>query len=226
MARTSRSFCCQLCQALNRILLTSPGSTDTIQTFPLRRNRYGPPPSLPRWTCLKIHVVFLIVFTFVSAAPIIFQCNPVAAAWDFSLREPPDGTGTAKCMNLNVFIKFGVFNSCMSNPTYQYTTKYLSLHSYQHLYRCTFRRASHPHDLDLENQHANKNLTHGNLKSRFLVSHKYDSCVEQALALLLFSACGAAIYKTPIQYHFFEDPDSTGFVIPILHREYSLTSYV
>ena len=58
---------------------------------------------------------FLVVFTFGSVLPIIFQCRPVAAGYDLKLRPP---FGTATCYSPDIFKKVGVFNSCESTYTY------------------------------------------------------------------------------------------------------------
>ncbi|PMD41136.1 hypothetical protein L207DRAFT_403932, partial [Hyaloscypha variabilis F] len=119
-------------------------------------------------------IAFLIIFTFVSASAILFECRPVAAAWDFSLRPPPDGTGTVKCMNMNTFIKFGVFNSSINAFT---------------------------------------DVLFAVLPVPMIWTLKINTRTKISLIGILslgFLACAAAIYKTPIQYHFFDDPDSTG----------------
>lgn len=57
---------------------------------------------------------FIIVITLVAAFTLIFQCVPVEAAWDYSLRPPPFGTGDAKCYSMTVFRNLGLMNSCES----------------------------------------------------------------------------------------------------------------
>lgn len=42
-------------------------------------------------------IVFLIFMTLGCGGSLVWQCLPVAAAWDYSLRPPPLGTGSAKC---------------------------------------------------------------------------------------------------------------------------------
>lgn len=42
-----------------------------------------------------------------------FQCNPIAAARDYSFRPPPRGTGEAKSFDLDTFIEIGLFNGGM-----------------------------------------------------------------------------------------------------------------
>ncbi|ORX97794.1 hypothetical protein BCR34DRAFT_607135 [Clohesyomyces aquaticus] len=56
-------------------------------------------------------VVFIIVLTLVCAMTLIFQCFPVAAAWDSALRPPPYGTGNAKCYSMTIFRNLGLMNS-------------------------------------------------------------------------------------------------------------------
>lgn len=43
----------------------------------------------------------------------VLQCNPVAAAWDYSLRSPPIGEGNAKCYSRVTFKNIGLFNGGM-----------------------------------------------------------------------------------------------------------------
>ncbi len=170
LARAYRGLCCQFREAINCVFPASTGPTDTIQTFSVCRDRFVHLLSEALPSSLILRVAFLIIFTFVSAGPILFQCNPVAAAWNFSLRAPPFGTGTAKCMDLNVFIKFGVFNSCTFLSLTKCMKHYLPCYSYQCTHGCVVRRAPCPHDLDTENQYPNENLPHWNLESRLLVS--------------------------------------------------------
>ncbi|RYN50891.1 hypothetical protein AA0118_g6774 [Alternaria tenuissima] len=59
-------------------------------------------------------LVFIGVFTIGSTFAIIFQCIPVQAGWDYTLRPP---TGTAKCYDANIFKNVGVFNSSINIAT-------------------------------------------------------------------------------------------------------------
>lgn len=61
-------------------------------------------------------IVFLILMTIACAGTLIFQCLPVEAAWDLSLRGPPFGTGNAKCYSMEVFRNLGLMNSCKTKP--------------------------------------------------------------------------------------------------------------
>ena len=47
-------------------------------------------------------IVFLVLMTIACAGTLVFQCLPVRAAWDGSLRPPPFGTGTAKCYSMGM----------------------------------------------------------------------------------------------------------------------------
>ncbi|KAF9690840.1 hypothetical protein EKO04_011120 [Ascochyta lentis] len=45
---------------------------------------------------------------------LIFQCTPVAAAWDVRLRAPPFGTGNATCFSREAFRTIGLFNGVVN----------------------------------------------------------------------------------------------------------------
>ncbi|KAF1934778.1 hypothetical protein EJ02DRAFT_439656 [Clathrospora elynae] len=45
---------------------------------------------------------------------LIFQCVPVAAAWDIILRPPPLGAGSAKCFSGQKFSRIGLFNGVIN----------------------------------------------------------------------------------------------------------------
>jgi len=49
----------------------------------------------------------------------VFQCSPVAAAWDIDLQPPPIGTGTAKCFSGDTFDAIGLFNGSAYPCLYQ-----------------------------------------------------------------------------------------------------------
>ncbi|KAF2737662.1 hypothetical protein EJ04DRAFT_510103 [Polyplosphaeria fusca] len=57
---------------------------------------------------------FIVVLTITCAMTLIFQCLPVAAAWDFRLRPPPFGNGTGKCYSLTIFRNLGLMNSAFN----------------------------------------------------------------------------------------------------------------
>ncbi|KAF2710711.1 hypothetical protein K504DRAFT_345816, partial [Pleomassaria siparia CBS 279.74] len=59
-------------------------------------------------------LVFLVLFTLGSTFAIIFQCDPVQAGWDLTMRPP---TGTAQCFSMDVFKNVGVFNSVINIAT-------------------------------------------------------------------------------------------------------------
>ncbi|KAJ4342637.1 hypothetical protein N0V87_000846 [Didymella glomerata] len=56
-------------------------------------------------------LIFIGCFTIGSTFAIIFQCTPVAAGWDYTLRPP---TGTGKCYDATIFKNVGVFNSSVN----------------------------------------------------------------------------------------------------------------
>ncbi|KAE8333559.1 hypothetical protein BDV39DRAFT_199280 [Aspergillus sergii] len=56
-------------------------------------------------------LVFLIIFTIACILTLIFQCLPVRAAWDFSLRE------NAKCYSMKTYLSIGEFNSAINIAT-------------------------------------------------------------------------------------------------------------
>ncbi|KAF2263578.1 hypothetical protein CC78DRAFT_568907 [Lojkania enalia] len=56
-------------------------------------------------------IVFIVCLTLACAMTLIFQCYPVEAAWDSSLRPPPFGTGDAKCYSMTIFRNLGLMNS-------------------------------------------------------------------------------------------------------------------
>ncbi|KAJ4300007.1 hypothetical protein N0V90_005255 [Kalmusia sp. IMI 367209] len=56
-------------------------------------------------------VVFIVAITIASAGTLIFQCVPVEAAWDSSLRPAPVGTGDAHCFSNTTFRDLGLVNS-------------------------------------------------------------------------------------------------------------------
>ncbi|KAF9694315.1 hypothetical protein EKO04_007413 [Ascochyta lentis] len=59
-------------------------------------------------------LVFIGCFTIGSTFAIIFQCTPVAAGWDYTLRPP---TGNGKCYDATIFKNVGVFNSSVNIAT-------------------------------------------------------------------------------------------------------------
>lgn len=68
-----------------------------------------------RWRPFLIGMLmFIAMFTIGSIFAIIFQCSPVAAGYDYTLRPP---TGTAKCYDPTIFKNVGVFNSSVNIAT-------------------------------------------------------------------------------------------------------------
>ncbi|KAF1834932.1 hypothetical protein BDW02DRAFT_317965 [Decorospora gaudefroyi] len=60
---------------------------------------------------------FLALFTLACMGTLIFQCIPVAAAWDLRLRPPPMGTGDARCFSNLTFVQLGLFNGVVNIVT-------------------------------------------------------------------------------------------------------------
>ena len=66
-------------------------------------------------------VAFIVLLTLGCAGSLIFQCLPIEATWNYMLRQPPIGTGTAKCYSNTVFRNLGLMNSgkfIFRSPTY------------------------------------------------------------------------------------------------------------
>ncbi|KAF2840995.1 hypothetical protein M501DRAFT_902028, partial [Patellaria atrata CBS 101060] len=59
-------------------------------------------------------VVFIVVFTIACSFTLIFQCTPVSAAWNYSLRAP---TGTARCFTMLQYRNIGLMNSSINIAT-------------------------------------------------------------------------------------------------------------
>ncbi|KAF2090079.1 hypothetical protein K490DRAFT_71751 [Saccharata proteae CBS 121410] len=70
--------------------------------------------SLLIMVAVSTKAVFLILLTCGCALTLIFQCIPVAAAWDLSLKPP---IGTANCYSLTTFRDMGLFNSSINIAT-------------------------------------------------------------------------------------------------------------
>ncbi|KAF2437350.1 hypothetical protein P171DRAFT_373490 [Karstenula rhodostoma CBS 690.94] len=125
-----------------------------------------------RWrTFLIATLVFLVAFTIGSTMAIVFQCIPVRAAYDLSLKPPQ---GNAKCYPIAIFKNIGVFNSSVNIAT-----------------DLLFALLPIPIVWKLQ----------------VTIQTKLGLSFCMALGLL---ATATAIYKTPMQYHFFEQMDFTG----------------
>ncbi|KAF1952866.1 hypothetical protein CC80DRAFT_355435, partial [Byssothecium circinans] len=62
-------------------------------------------------------IVFIVFLTIGCALSLVFQCLPVDAIWNMSLRPPPFGTGTAKCYDMTTFRNLGLMNSSFNIVT-------------------------------------------------------------------------------------------------------------
>lgn len=60
---------------------------------------------------LSVFLVLFMLFTFFS---LVFGCVPIAANWNFALRPPPIGTGSARCLSLTTYRNIALVNSSKS----------------------------------------------------------------------------------------------------------------
>ena len=129
------------------------------------------------------------MFTIGSVLAIILQCNPVAAGYDITLRAP---IGTGTCYSVDIFKKVGVFNSCKI---------YLCI-LYNFLQTLTSTAVNIATD-----------LLFAILPIPLVWRLQLTTRTKVGLVCILslgFVAAATAIYKTPMQYHFFEVKDFTG----------------
>ncbi|KAF2440194.1 hypothetical protein P171DRAFT_369181, partial [Karstenula rhodostoma CBS 690.94] len=61
---------------------------------------------------LQDAILFIVAITLASAGTLPFQCFPVEAAWDSSLRPAPFGSGSVRCFENTTFRDLGLMNSC------------------------------------------------------------------------------------------------------------------
>ena len=116
---------------------------------------------------LYASIVFLVLMTIACALTLIFQCVPVQAAWDGTLRPPPMGTGTAKCYNLTVFRNLGLMNSS-KRQFYSKDVYSLTISSFQHCHRRSFRIPSNTTYLATSAQQSNENFSYHGTFSRLV----------------------------------------------------------
>ncbi|KAL7778662.1 hypothetical protein CFE70_008163 [Pyrenophora teres f. teres 0-1] len=110
-------------------------------------------------------LVFIGIFTIGSTFPILFQCTPVRAGWDYKLRPP---------MGSQIFKNIGVFNSTINIAT---------------------------------------DLIFALLPIPMVWKLQVTLQTRIGLAIILglgLFASAVAIYKTPMQYHFFKTTDWSG----------------
>jgi hypothetical protein len=181
----------QFHKVLHRSILVALGTSNQVHVG-LARN-FG-----CDFTCVSVRThafaltsssAFLVAFTIGSVLAIILQCKPVAAGYDLTLR-PPTGTGT--CYSLDIFKKVGVFNSCKHN---------LTIHSVvlQSLTSTAINIAT--------------DLLFAILPIPLVWGLQLNTRTKIGLVCILslgFFAAATAIYKTPMQYRFFEERDFTG----------------
>ncbi|KAF2004388.1 hypothetical protein P154DRAFT_616939 [Amniculicola lignicola CBS 123094] len=119
-------------------------------------------------------IVFIVCLMLFGFFTLIFGCTPIAANWDYSLRPPPMGQGKARCLTVNTYRSFALFNSITNAVT----------------------------DIALA-------LVPVPLIWTLQVNKRTKASLIFILSLG-YIACGAAIIKTPMIAHFFDDFDSTG----------------
>jgi hypothetical protein len=56
-------------------------------------------------------VVFLVVFMLFTFFTLVFSCIPIQANWNFNLRPPPMGTGSARCLSTHTYRNIAFVNS-------------------------------------------------------------------------------------------------------------------
>lgn len=88
---------------------------------------------------------------------IIFQCNPIRAAFDFSLRGPPFGKGTGTCYSMKAYKGIALFNSGMCLPLIL-TVGNADLDSYQHHHGCSLRNPADSLDCQAPGEYQNQGV--------------------------------------------------------------------
>jgi hypothetical protein len=181
----------QLHKALHRSILVALSASDQVHVGLARHLGCGS-------TCVSVRTGayalipspgFLVLFTIGSVLAIILQCKPVAAGYDLTLR-PPTGTGT--CYSMDIFKKVGVFNSC----EYIFTNHVVVS---QTLTSTAINIAT--------------DLLFAILPIPLVWGLQLNTRTKIGLVCILslgFFAAATAIYKTPMQYRFFEERDFTG----------------
>ncbi|KAF2796640.1 hypothetical protein K505DRAFT_202661, partial [Melanomma pulvis-pyrius CBS 109.77] len=59
-------------------------------------------------------IVFLVLFMLFTFFSLVFGCVPITANWNFALRPPPIGTGTARCLSLTTYRNIALVNSIIN----------------------------------------------------------------------------------------------------------------
>lgn len=104
-------------------------------------------------------MIFICLMTTACAMTLIFQCLPVEAAWDSTLRPPPFGTGNAKCYSMTIFRNLGLMNSCKRIFRASVSLLSLTLCSFQHHHRRPIRDPPHPTHLETSTERENEGLS-------------------------------------------------------------------
>jgi hypothetical protein len=181
----------QLHKAFHRSILVALSTPDEVYLDLARHSGcdFTCVPLRTRAFALTPSPAFLVLFTIGSVLAIILQCKPVAAGYDLTLR-PPTGTGT--CYGIDIFKKVGVFNSCEAIFT-NHIMMFRSLTS------TAINIAT--------------DLLFAILPIPLVWGLQLNMRTKLGLVCILslgFFAAATAIYKTPMQYHFFEERDFTG----------------
>lgn len=150
--------------------------------------------------------MFLAIFTLACAGTLIFQCLPVQAAWDMSLRP------TAKCYSKDIFTNIGLFNSCrpIPIPILQLTQELSRANggSNQHRNGRGFRHAPGTDVLQCPGEQTDESVFDGYPESGLLVSASLSLNGRWRSRLIRRRACAAAIIKTVQQAHVFESENA------------------
>ena len=116
-------------------------------------------------------IVFIVVLTITCALTLIFQCLPIRASWDASLRPPPFGTGNAKCYTTTTFRNIGMMNSSKAMPSPHDVQTVLIACSLQHRHRCAFCNSADPSHLEPTAQHPHQDFSHPHPITRMVCFH-------------------------------------------------------
>jgi hypothetical protein len=142
-----------------------------METLPYWRHGYVLPHIFAPQFTLTHHTAFVVISTLGTQGPVIFQCSPVRAGWDITMRPP---TGTAKCIEPNTYTNIGMLNSAINIIT-----------------DLIFALVPIPMIWKLQ------------------VNTRTRIGLAAILSLGLFASV-TAIYKAPLQYNLFKDPDWSG----------------
>jgi len=101
---------------------------------------------------------------------IIFNCIPIQAAWDTSLRPPPFGVGDAQCFSMDTFRNIGLTNSSKFLLIIYSMTSCLIIHSYQLSHGPDLCHNANPADLETSTQHTRESFANNCFESWLFVN--------------------------------------------------------